>query len=151
MNTTTTSITSVLNSLIETCKDGQEGFRTAAENVKSADSKALFFELATQRQQFASELQGLVDGLGDEPEKSGSIAGALHRGWIDLKAAVTNDDEHSILAECERGEDSAAAEYHKALEQNHLPQNVRAIVERQATAVQAAHDRVRALRDRPER
>ena len=33
MSTTTTSITSVLNSLIETCKDGQEGFRAAAEAV----------------------------------------------------------------------------------------------------------------------
>lgn len=59
MSTTTKSIASVLNSLIETCEDGQEGFRSAAEDVKSADFKELFSELSMQRQPFATELQTL--------------------------------------------------------------------------------------------
>lgn len=148
MSTTTTSIASILNSLIETCKDGQEGFRNAAENVKTADFKSLFSELSMQRQQFITELQTLVRGLGEDTEKSGSIAGALHRGWIDLKSAMTSGDEHAILAECERGEDSAVAEYRDALEHEDLPANVRSVIQEQAMRVQAAHDRVRDLRDR---
>ena len=77
MTTTTHDIASVLNSLIETCKDGQEGFRSAAENVKNADMAALFRSYSSQRQQFAAELQTLVRGLGEGMEKSGSVAGAL--------------------------------------------------------------------------
>jgi uncharacterized protein (TIGR02284 family) len=148
MSITTKSVASILNSLIETCKDGQEGFRNAAENVKNVDYKSLFSELSIQRQQYVAELQALVSGLGHDLEKSGSIAGALHRGWIDLKAALTSGDEHAILAECERGEDSAVAEYRDALEHEDLPANVRGVIRQQFMAVQAAHDRVRDLRDR---
>jgi len=147
MSTTTTSIASTLNALIETCKDGQNGFHHASENVKAADFKALFAELSMQRQQYASELQALVVTLGEDSEKSGSIAGALHRGWIDLKSALTSGDDHAILAECERGEDSAVAEYREALDRSDLPAAVQAVVRRQADGVQASHDRVRALRD----
>ncbi len=148
MSTTTSSTASILNSLIETCKDGQQGFQNAAENVKTADYKSLFSELALQRQQFAAELQGLVAGLGKDAEDSGSIAAALHRGWIDLKAALTSGDEHAILAECERGEDSAVAEYRDALEHDELPANIRHVIQQQSMGVQASHDRVRDLRDR---
>lgn len=148
MSTATKSIASVLNSLIETCKDGQEGFRSAAENVKSSDFKALFGELSMQRQQFAAELQRLVRDLGEEAEKGGDLGGALHRGWMDLKAAITGGDEHAMLAECERGEDVAVAGYRDALDHDELPPNVLGVIRQQSVAVQGAHDRVRNLRDR---
>ncbi len=148
MSKTSTSIASVLNSLIETCKDGQYGFQSAADTVKNADFKALFSELSMQRQQYVAELQSLVASLGEETEKSGSLAGTLHRGWIDIKAALSSGDEHAILAECERGEDSAVSEYRDALEHEELPANVRAVIREQSMVVQAAHDRVRDLRDR---
>jgi uncharacterized protein (TIGR02284 family) len=148
MSTTTTSIASVLNSLIETCKDGQFGFQSAADTVDNADFKSLFAELAAQRQQFVGELQSLVRGLGEEAETSGSVAGSLHRGWIDIKAALVTRNAHAILAECERGEDSAVANYRDALEHDELPANMRTVIQRQAAGVQASHDRVRDLRDR---
>lgn len=148
MSTTTGSIASVLNSLIETCKDGQEGFRSAAEDVENPALKSLFSELSMQREQFASELQVLVRGFGEEYEKSGSVAGAMHRGWIDLKSALSSGDDHSVLVECERGEDSAVAEYQDALEHDELPENIQHAIQRQYIEVQAAHDRVRDLRDR---
>lgn len=148
---TTKSIASVLNSLIETCKDGQEGFRSAAEDVTNSDMKALFSELSMQRHQFIVELQQLVASVGEEAETSGSIAGALHRGWIDLKSALSKSDEYAVLSECERGEDSAVAEYKEALEHSELPDNVRHVIQQQYMSVQAAHDRVRVLRDRFEK
>ena len=153
MSTSTASIASVLNSLIETCKDGQAGFRSAGENVKHADYASLFSELSLQRQQFITELQALVRGLGEDTEKSGSVAGALHRGWIDLKAALTSGDEHAILAECERGEDAAVEQYLEVVEHDDIPTQARAartIIRRQLAGLQRAHDRVRALRDRAE-
>ena len=71
----------------------------------------------------------------------------MHRAWIDLKSAVTSGDDHAILAECERGEDSAMKEYRDAMEKEELSSPIRQIVSRQFTEVQNAHDRIKQLRD----
>lgn len=143
-----TSNTSILNNLIETLKDGQEGFRAASEDVKSPDLKSLFSEYSLQRSSFAGELQSLVRDFGEhDPENSGSVAGAVHRGWIDLKSALTSQDDHAILSECERGEDVAVAAYRKALEDPDIAAPVAETLQRQYSDVKAAHDRVKALRD----
>lgn len=139
-------VISTLNNLIETCKDGQEGFRQAAEGVERSDLKSLFFEFSQQRAHFAGELQTIVQQLGGDPETSGSTAGALHRGWINIKAAVTGRDEKSILNECERGEDVAKDAYKDAME-NELPANVLDVVNNQYESIRMAHDRVKALRN----
>jgi uncharacterized protein (TIGR02284 family) len=137
---------SVLNDLIETLKDGQEGFRQAAEAVRDAQLKSLFTEYSQQRSRFAADLQSQVRNLGNKPEKDSSTAGALHRGWINLKSTLTGGDDHAILAECERGEDSAVEEYKKALDDG-LSQPLYELVSRQYTDIKAAHDRIRNLRD----
>lgn len=139
-------VISTINGLIETCKDGQAGYKHAAEGVQSSDLKTLFYEFDQQRSEFAGQLQMLVRELGGDPENSGSFTGALHRGWMDIKSVVTGKDEGAILNECERGEDVAKNAYKEALEQA-LPANVASIVQTQYTAVQAAHDKVKALRD----
>jgi len=140
-------ITSTINNLIETLKDGQEGFKQAAEGVKDPQLKSLFNEYSQQRSRFATELQSEARNLGEpKPETSSSAAGALHRSWINLKSAVTRGDDHAILAECERGEDSAVEEYKKAIDQN-LSAQLREIVSRQYSEIKNTHDRIRKLRD----
>lgn len=138
---------SVLNGLIETCKDGQNGFKTAAEALTSADVKARFLEYSRQREQMARELQDEVRKLGGDPEKSGSVAASLHRGWLDIKSIVTGKDDHAIAAEAERGEDAAKAAYEAALKET-LPASAQALVQQQAAKVRQAHDYVRDVRDR---
>jgi uncharacterized protein (TIGR02284 family) len=139
---------STLNSLIETLKDGQEGFRQAAEAVKDSALKSLFNEYSMQRSQFAGELQNEAIRLGEpQPEDSSSFSGSLHRAWINLKSAISNGDDHAILAECERGEDSAVNEYKKAMEDEELSAPLRNVLSRQYAQVKSAHDRVRNLRD----
>ena len=139
-------IISTLDELIETCKDGQEGFKQAAEGVERSDLKSLFFEFSQQRGHFAGELQDIVQKLGEKPATSGSTAGALHRGWINIKSAVTGKDEKAVLNECERGEDSAKKTYQDALE-DPLPSYIADVVRNQYESILMAHDRVKALRD----
>lgn len=143
---TNDNVISVLNNLIETCKDGQEGFQKASENVKDSSLKTLCYDASLQRAQFAGELQEQVRTLGGDPEKSGSLAGSIHRGWIDLKGAITAQDDAAILSECERGEDSAVSNYKDAME-NELPANISEIVNRQYASVKQTHDRIRSMRD----
>src|SRR5215813_10788054 len=81
-----------------------------------------------------------------DPETSSSATGALHRGWMNLKSAITGGDEHAILAECERGEDSAVEEYKKAMADGLSP-SAQEIVSRQFAEIKAAHDRIKSLRD----
>lgn len=146
--TSNTTNTSVLNDLIETLKDGQEGFRVASEDVESPELKTLFNQFSLQRSSFAGELQSLARDFGQhDPEEKSSVAGALHRGWINIKAALSSHDEHAVLAECERGEDVAVAAYKKALEDPDISSTVSDTLRRQYTDVKAAHDRVKALRD----
>lgn len=138
---------SIVNRLIETLKDGQEGFREASEAVQDHQLKSQLAEYSLQRSRFAGDLQSYAISLGEhDPEDTSSTAGALHRAWINIKSAVTSRNDHTILSECERGEDSAVSEYKKAMDGN-LPGPLADIVSRQYTDVKAAHDHVKSLRD----
>jgi uncharacterized protein (TIGR02284 family) len=141
-----TSVVSVLNDLVETSKDGEKGFLKAADDAHDAQLKTLFTSCAEECTRGARELQDMVQRLGGKPESHGSMSGALHRGWVDVKSAVTERSDRAILAECEKGEDVAKKRYHEALEKD-LPADVREIVERQYQGVLHNHDRVRNLRD----
>ena len=133
-----------LNDLIETCKDGEYGFRTCAERVRSAELRTLLTECAQSCREGARELQAAVARLGGKAEDESSVSGTMHRGWVRLKEALGGDSDLSMLEECERGEDVAKASYQKALKKD-LPADVRAIVERQYQGVLEHHDKVRAL------
>jgi uncharacterized protein (TIGR02284 family) len=135
---------STLNDLIETCRDGEKGFRTAADALKDHHVKSLFERYSRQRGEFVRELQEQVRALGGSPEQSGSTSASLHRGWMNIKSLVTGSDDSAIIAEAERGEDVAKAAYAKALKED-LPAGARTLIQSQADIVKLAHDEVRAL------
>jgi len=139
-----TKVISTLNSLIETLKDGEEGFRTAAEGLTNPQAKAVFQQYSRERAQMAQELQAEVRTLGGDPEQAGSMSGSVHRGWINIKSVVTGKNDASIIAEAERGEDIAKNAYAEAIK-TALPPSVSAVISRQAVKVREAHDRVRSM------
>jgi uncharacterized protein (TIGR02284 family) len=136
----------VLTHLRRTCEDGAKGFRHAAEVLKDTEYAALLNKLADERARLASELKGEILHHGGKLDDSGTTAGAAHRAWIDLKGAVAGSP-HSVLAECERGEDHAKHAYEEALKNNKLPEHVLGLIRRQYQSVKDSHDRVRTLRD----
>jgi uncharacterized protein (TIGR02284 family) len=139
-----TTAIATLNNLIETCRDGQNGFRQAAEAVKDSHVRAMFERFSRQRQEMARELEEQVRRLGGTPASSGSVSGSLHRGWMNLKSLVGAGDDAAIISEAERGEDVAKDAFTKALEQG-LPAGAHELVQQQAAIVRTAHDEVRAL------
>lgn len=140
------NVASILNNLVETSKDGEKGFNTAADDTKNPELKTTFRRRAQDCARSAADLQQLVARLGVKPEEGGSVAGAVHRGWVNLRSAVSSRDDLAILEECERGEDVAKAHYSKALEAT-LPQDIRSVVERQYDGVMRNHAQIRDLRN----
>jgi uncharacterized protein (TIGR02284 family) len=137
-------VTDVLNELIEICRDGEQGFRTAAAGIGDPTLRRLFESYAEQRASFARELQAEVARRGGEPARSGDALGALHRGWMKIREAASGNDEAAILAECERGEDAAVRAYRDAADRR-MPGETGDLVDRQYVQVKDAHDHVRML------
>jgi uncharacterized protein (TIGR02284 family) len=134
-----------LGRLIETCRDAERGFRAAADAVRDPALERLFSAYARQRAAFAQELEVEARRLGGAPPRRGSVAGALHRAFINLRAAISGRDEGAVIAEAERGEAAAVATYAAALRAV-LPPEVGAVVARQAARVKEGHDRLRDLK-----
>lgn len=140
-------VVATLNDLIETSKDGEEGFRTCADDASDPQLKSFFAKRALRCAAAAIELQDLVRAYGGDPATSGGLGGAAHRRWIDIKSLITGKDDRAVLKECERGEDFAVASYQRALGRR-LPEQVRVVVERQYHGVLQNQDEVRRMSDR---
>lgn len=138
----------VAKDLVETLKDGERGFQSAAEKLRDSDHPQwadTLQRLSEQRAGFRREIVGLGHDYGDDVDESPSAGGALHRGWIALKDALTGDDAGGVLGAAVTGEDHAVSEYEKALEQD-LSAGFRDVVSRQHTAVVDARNEVKALK-----
>ncbi|HEY7405556.1 MAG TPA: PA2169 family four-helix-bundle protein [Candidatus Angelobacter sp.] len=136
----------VLSELIEVCKDGQTGYTHAAGIVDDAKLKSYFQEESLERTRFIQDLKHASENLGQQPDTSGSVAGALHRLWFEAKADIGLGDQ-SVLNSVEQGEDRAKHAYEKALKEN-LPADISHMLHQQAQGIFAAHDYVRDLRDK---
>ncbi len=143
-----TEMNHTLKQLLETVENGKRGFAEGAEKMTKDGNTtiaATFAELSQQREKFSSELRALDPELGDF-DADGTFPGAIHRGWMALKDALSSDDPHGVLDAAEQGEDHAVKEFQSALDVD-LPQDARAIIARQYEQIKMSHDKVRALRD----
>ena len=136
-----------LNDLLESCRDGEYGFRECAGHTKAQDIQTLMNRHADECHAAGVELQELIRQLGGEAEEGGSFSGALHRGWVSVRGKLGGYSDEAMLEECERGEDAALARYRMALEKDALPAAIRVVVEHQAQGAQRNHEQVKALRD----
>ncbi len=146
MTASNDDVISTLNTLLESCRDGEFGFSVSAEHTETADLKSLLMRHAGECRTAGQELQALIRQLGGEPDEGGSVSGALHRGWVSVRGVLSGHSDQAMLDECERGEDSAVASYRKALKQDLTPA-IRNFVEKQAQGAQKNHDEIKALRD----
>lgn len=138
-------VIAILNELIETSRDGEEGFRSSAENVEDDRLKEFFLRRSQEVGQSVKELQALVLARGGVPAEATSIGGTLHRRWMDIKSALTLNDNLAVLNETEAGESVAVAAYETALELE-LPTDIRAVIMRQFEGAKRNYSVVKQLR-----
>ncbi len=110
-------IIDVLNNLVVLNNDRIDGYKAAQTETYKEDLRNLFMSLQATSQQFKTELEQVVKQLGGTPDEGTMILGKLHRGWMDVKAAVTGSDSSTILDSCEFGEKTISEAYEDALDE----------------------------------
>jgi len=130
-----------LNHLVAINRDAEAGFVTAAENIKNTELETLFTGYSKQHGKFAVELQAEIKRLGGSYSDSGTVGGALHRGWMDVKSALSGHSAAAILGSCESGEESAEAAYTRAADANSSGQT-HTLLEKHRQQIQQFHTRL---------
>lgn len=135
-----------LNSLIATTIDSIDGYRSSAEAVDSTRFAEQFTARASERSSVAEQLRAEVRRLGGNPEDDGTLLAGAHRGFLNLKAAVTDRDDQAIVNEVERGEDHIKAKFEHALKDDKLSPETRSLVETCFGSVKSGHDEMSQLK-----
>ena len=127
-----------LNDLTETCKDGELGYRTAAENTRNTQLETVFNDYAKQRGQFVRALQTEVERLGGKVVETGTLTATMFRGWIHLKSALSGGDGGAIVAACESGEEVAIGAFELAMNTD-ITGPAKTLIEKQGRQIKEAH------------
>lgn len=134
-----------LNHLLGTLKDGQTGYKEAAEEAENPQYKTMFNEYSQQRATLASEIEAEIRRLGGDPKDSGSAGAAVHRAWLNIRDRITGSDDKSVINEVERGEDVAVDNYQDVMKED-LPADVKSMLDQQYSKVKATHDKIRDIK-----
>ena len=139
-------VVNALEELIEVARDGQNGYRDGAEHAKHPQLHKFLDSVSLARAKFAGDLESYAVHLGkSDVDRSGSMKGALHRGWTDLKANLGGGDD-SILSSMETGDAYAKERYDKYINDNKLPDDLLETIRLQAQTIVGTLERVRAMR-----
>ncbi len=144
----TTETIEVLNDLIQINNDRIVGYERAIKETKQEDDdlKVLFATMIAESHRIKIALATEVQALGADAEKGTTASGKIYRAWMDVKALFGGHDRHTILSNCERGEDAAKNAYRSALE-HELPAYIRDLLIQQQESLLASHEEIKSLRD----
>jgi uncharacterized protein (TIGR02284 family) len=141
---------SALNDLIKINNDRITGYQKAIEGTEDGSLKRVFEGYADQSRGYVNQLNDYIHLLGGSPAEGTTLSGKFYYAWMDVKSAFGKKDNHSILSDCEYGEDIAKSAYRKALDDKELiweDEKVLALLNSHMDGLKIAHDAIKALRD----
>ena len=140
-----------LSSLYRIVEASERGYAVAAANVDNRGLKLLFKSFAQQRANFKTEVFKELQRLDEHVQPlRGSVLAIIHRGRIDIFAALTIGDENVekvVLKEVVFGEGVALRAYKSTLKKD-LPPEVREMVAHQFEEVRRVVEQVNLMRGR---
>ncbi|SEW52601.1 PA2169 family four-helix-bundle protein [Chitinophaga arvensicola] len=144
-----TATNEVLNDLIAINNDRIVGYEKALKELtaENADLKPIFSEMIAESHQLRNALGSEVQANGGTMEAGTTASGKIYRAWMDVKAVFTGHDRHTILSNCEAGEDAAQRAYKDAIDHEHLPAFIKELLTLQKAELRASHDKIKGLRD----
>ncbi|MBW3521381.1 PA2169 family four-helix-bundle protein [Chryseobacterium sp. NKUCC03_KSP] len=119
-----------LNDLLNITNDRIQGFAKVEDKVWDTYSplKGDYDQMVARSQVMRSELMNLITERGGNPDNTGTTAGAIHRGWIDVKNSFSGDKTGSTLENVVFGEEAAIDAYQDALDSGDLcPESSRVV------------------------
>jgi uncharacterized protein (TIGR02284 family) len=137
--------TGTLETLATTLIDSINGYEDAAKNTENGRFQQIFRERAGERRQALDDLRSEIRRLGGDPPDEGSLMGKTHQRWLDLKAAITGQDDERIINSVEAGEDYLKEKFETALNSD-LGGESRQVVERVYQSVRSGHDQMSQLK-----
>jgi uncharacterized protein (TIGR02284 family) len=142
-------VVEVLNDLVMIHNDRIDGYERAIKELKQDDNdlKTLFDQMIIESQQIKSDLAHEIQVLHGDVETGSTGMGKIYRAWMDVKAVFTGENRHTVLSNCETGEDAAQTAYRKALDTERLPSFLRELLMRQQATLKTSHDEIRDLRN----
>jgi uncharacterized protein (TIGR02284 family) len=141
---------SALNDLIKINNDRITGYQKALEGTEDQSLKDIFEGYIDQSKGYVNELNDYIHLLGGSPADGTTLSGKFYHAWMDVKSAFTKKDAHSVLADCEYGEDVAKSAYRKALDDKELiweDEKVVNLLTNHMNGLKMAHDSIKSLRD----
>ncbi|APQ18169.1 ferritin-like domain-containing protein [Maribacter hydrothermalis] len=147
MSSYTETVGNKLNSLLEKTNDAEKGFKKAAEHADNPNLKAYFDRKSMERKSFGNDLKSEIKTFGQEAEKGGSASGTLHRGWMDVKAWLSADNDESMLEEAITGEKAALDEYKEVLKETSLPTSTATLLTQQLSTISSDLSKIKRLED----
>lgn len=137
---------SKLDDLIVTTIDSIRGYEHSAGHANAGRYADFFREMAAERHRVLDQLSAESRRLGGTPAEYGSTAATIHRRWEDLRLALGGGDK-SLLSEIERGEDYLREEYERAIGDENVSEDTKAVMQHAFDSVLRGHDRTKQLRE----
>jgi len=138
--------TATLETLATTLIDSINGYEDAAQDTDNTRFQEIFRERSSERREALQRLQSEIRRLGGTPPEDGSFMGKTHQAWLDLKAAITGNDDQRVINSVEAGEDYLKEKFETALSSDELSGESRQAVESVYQSVKSGHDQMSQLK-----
>ncbi|WP_151088433.1 ferritin-like domain-containing protein [Hymenobacter baengnokdamensis] len=136
------TIARALTDILNLNRTSVKGYQEAAEEVKSPELKAKLGEFSQQRAHFVADLEGYAKQYGMETKHDTTVesvatdaAAAVHRGWINIKSAITGQSDSAVLEAAETGEATALKAYETVLASTDVPAGAKTVFQQQHDAI----------------
>jgi len=112
--------TGELQNVLTRYVDSFDGYLQASQLIEHPGYSSAFLEIADRRKSIVSAVAKLIAKQADHPDERGSAEAALHRWWMKVRVAMTEDELRALLQECIRGESELLRTVNSALHHGDL-------------------------------
>ncbi len=140
-----TNASETLKDIIEIAKDGAKFYDDAQQHVEDAGLRATFAQMASAKRELITGLSVKLRTSGEEPPRTGTLAGALRKTYTDVAALVSRNEARLYVNQLEETEDRLIGEMRKVIAET-ADFELRQTLEAYWPKVKASHDCMRNLK-----
>lgn len=124
-----------INHLLAYLHDSHKGYKHSANIIEDDQLEKELINAAARREKMIDTLESVIANNNQKPTQHGTLSGAVHRIFVDLKSLVTGHNPSTTLREIERGENILIQEYHHTLEKISHPE-MHQLLQKQLSSIQ---------------